>query len=249
MRQATIVRLVVLALSVVFVALPGPASALTPIQPGSRMSIVDLDGERRAIGSCSLGYVFDGRGDLAGKVYISTAAHCATDVGDDVMLLETGEVFGDYAAIGDLRTSPCLDDASLACPDDWALIEVRPEYRDRVSAAFKGYPQYPTGYTNPGQTKEDDPIRQTDWPYGGVPRQATMVNDTDAAYVISGPVIPFDSGGPLAHIDSGEALGLVSRGHNCQLPSLSCQTYSGPTVQGILARAADAGFAVKLRTV
>lgn len=216
-----------------------PANAVVPIQPGSRMSVVDLAGEHRAIGSCSLGYVFDGHGQLDGKIYIATAAHCATDVGDDVMLFETGEVFGDYAAIGDSRSSA----------SDWALIEVRPEYHDRVSPGFKGYPQFPRGYTNPGKTKTDDAIRQTDWPYGGVPRQARLVEDSDEVYVISGPVIPFDSGGPLAHLESGEGLGIVSRGHNCRLPSLSCETYSGPTVQGILANAADAGFPVKLETV
>jgi hypothetical protein len=227
------------ALVVGIVGIPSGASAVVPIQPGSRMTLVDLDGEHRAIGTCSLGYVFDGKDEHTGKVFISTAAHCATDVGDDVMLLETSEVFGDYAAIGDSSTSA----------GDWALIEVRPEYHARISAAFKGYPQYPTDRTVPGHTAEGDSIRQTDWPYGGVPRQSRLVSDTGESYVIAGPVIPFDSGGPLAHEASGGALGLVSRGHNCRLPSLSCETYSGPTVQGILGKAAEAGFPIDLRTV
>lgn len=239
MRRVRIVQSLLGVFIVALAILPSPASAVVPIQPGSRMSLVDLAGEHQAIGSCSLGYVFDGKGDHEGKVFISTAAHCATDVGDDVMLLETGEVFGDYAVIGDSRTSA----------GDWALIEVRPEYYDRVTAAFKGYPQYPTGATVPGHTGEGDAIRQTDWPHGGIPRQSALVSDDGETYVIAGPVIPFDSGGPLAHIGTGGALGLVSRGHNCTFGPFQCQTYSGPTVQGIVGKAGSAGFPVELRTV
>jgi hypothetical protein len=118
-----------------------------------------------------------------------------------------------------------------------------------VSAAFKGYPQYPTTYTVPGHTNDGDSIRQTDWPYGGVPRTSTLVSDDGETYVISGPVIPFDSGGPVAHEATGGALGLVSRGHDCSLPSLDCETYSGPTVQGIVGAGGAAGFPIELRTV
>ncbi len=232
--------LLVFALSAGYIGAASPAQAIIPIQPGARMSLVDLAGERQAIGFCSLGYVFDGKGELDGRVFIATAAHCATDVGDDVMLLETSEVFGDFAVIGSRE----------GAAGDWALIEVRPAFYDRVSPAFEGYPDFPTGHTVPGQTKAGNAIRNTDWPDAGtVPRESVLVEDSDETYVIDGPVIPFDSGGPLAHIDSGKALGIVSQGHNCQLPSLLCETYSGPTVQGILARAAEADFPVSLRTV
>ncbi len=217
-----------------------PAQAIIPIQPGGRTSLVDLAGQRQAIGFCSLGYVFDGQDDLEGKVFIATAAHCATDVGDDVMLLETSEVFGEFAVIGNRK----------GAAGDWALIEVFPAFHDRVSPAFEGYPDFPTGYTVPGKTKADDAIRNTDWPDAGtIPRESVLVEDAGQSYVIDGPVIPFDSGGPLAHIPSGAALGIVSQGHNCAFGPFSCETYSGPTVQGILGHATGAGFPVTLRTV
>ncbi|MFN2525634.1 MAG: hypothetical protein ABR505_05140 [Actinomycetota bacterium] len=215
----------------------GPA--VVRIQPGSRITVVDLAGPNQAIGSCSVGYVFDGKRKVKGKVFIATAAHCMTDPGDDVMLLETGEAFGEYAVLG----------SSDSAATDWALIEVFPEYQERVSPAFKGYPQYPVGYTTPDDAAAGDAIRQTDWPYGGLPREAILTEMDEQVYVLEGPVIPFDSGGPLAHMDSGFALGLVSQGQDCPLPSLHCASYTGPTIQTVLKQATAAGFPITLRTV
>jgi putative CocE/NonD family hydrolase len=214
----------------------GSAAGSGPIQPGARMTIIDVEGDDKAIGSCTLGFVFDGVGARAGTTYVSTAAHCVRGVGQDVGLLGTGEVFGDVAVIGDSSSSAT----------DWALIAVRPDAEPRVSAAMRGHPQYPQGSTVPGTTTAGDVVQQTDL---GAPRQGELVDDDPETYRIAGPVIPFDSGGPLAHVPSAGGLGLVSRGHDCALPSLRCASYSGPTVQGILAKAAAAGFPIALRSV
>ncbi len=233
-----------------YIGAAAPAHAIIPIQPGTRMSLVKLTGDMSgwAMGTCTLGYVFDGKDELEGRVFFGIAAHCVTAVDDDVMLFETGEVFGDVAVKGG-----DIADVSgrKGADDDWALIEVRPEFYDRVSPAMEGYPEFPTGYTKPAKTATDDAIRQTDWPDAGVnAREAALVEDTKELYVIVGDVIPFDSGGPLVHIASGKALGLVSQGENCPPPfSLDCESYLGPTIQGILARATLAGFPVTLRTV
>ena len=56
-------------------------------------------------------------------------------------------------------------------------------------------------------------------------------------------LFPGVQGGPLVHIGTGRALGIVSR-----LCAGTCSE-EGPTVQGILAKAASRGFSVTLRTV
>jgi hypothetical protein len=67
--------------------------------------------------------------------------------------------------------------------------------------------------------------------------------DDNELYDVTGPIHWGDSGGPLVHVRTGKALGIVSR-----LCAGACSE-EGPTVQGILAKAAAAGFPVTLRTV
>ncbi len=74
-------------------------------------------------------------------------------------------------------------------------------------------------------------------------RTAIMGSDDAQTYDVSGPIHWGDSGGPLVHKRTGKALGIVSR-----LCAGACSE-EGPTVQGILAKAAAAGFPVTLRTV
>lgn len=58
-----------------------------------------------------------------------------------------------------------------------------------------------------------------------------------------GRLIVGDSGGPLVHIPPGKAYGIVSR-----LCVGICEE-EGPTVEGLLAKAAARRFTVTLRTV
>ena len=66
--------------------------------------------------------------------------------------------------------------------------------------------------------------------------------DAESHEVIA-PLIFGDSGGPLVHVASGKAYGIVSR-----LCIGVCEE-EGPTVEGLLAKAAARGFTVTLRTV
>lgn len=225
MRSRSSVMLALMA--VVMNLAPSAASAVAPIQPGSRISI-------EGVPSCTLGFIFDGKGRMSGKVFGTTAAHCAPRPGLKVSLLESQEVFGKIAVTGGF---------------DWALVEVFPAYYERVSASVKGYPRFPSGYTRPWKTRYGDAIQQTDWPYGGIPRQARMLKDAAREYSAEGPVISTDSGGPVVHVESGAALGLVSWQAECHLPSTGCSTFGGPSVQGILSMAADEGFPIALRTI
>jgi hypothetical protein len=67
--------------------------------------------------------------------------------------------------------------------------------------------------------------------------------DNTELYDVSGPIHWGDSGGPLVHIRTGKALGIVSR------PCAGLCSEEGPTVQGILAKAASRSFPVTLNTV
>jgi len=188
---------------------------------------------------CTLNFVYDGVGDDRGRTFIGTAAHCVSKVGDDV-LLSTRETFGDVAWIGN-------EDATAP---DVALVEIRREFLSRVSPAVKGYPAYPTGVTTRQDTVVGDLVQISGYGMGfnstTLTRQSrvgVMNYDDDEIYDLVGPVIFGDSGGPIVHIESGKALGIVSR------LCIGICTEEGPTVQGLLAQASAAGFNVALRTV
>jgi hypothetical protein len=214
----------------------GPA-----IQPGVRIAVVDLEGdpvtqEGMAIGGCTGGFVFDGVKDDTGKTYLGTAAHCVRHVGEAVSLLETGEEFGDVAYLGDPEVY------------DVALIAIRKEFLPRVKAGMRGHEDVPKRVASPGRTKAGDAVLVNDLVV--VPKDpGSLVRDDARNYVVDAPIIPFDSGGPLVHVRSGGALGVVSLGNDCAAGPFECATYSGPTVHGALGEYARHGFTLRLRTV
>ena len=208
-------------------ALPGTAAAAGTLQPGAY--------HETDAGSCTLNFVYDG----GGKTYLGTAAHCVERVGQPVQDID-GETFGTVAFIGDQNTTEW----------DFAFIEVQAEDLGRVSPAVKGHPAFPKGSTTPPETTTGDTIQLSGYGLGygtskptQEQRQAVMGFDDTELYTVSGPIHWGDSGGPLVHIGTGKALGIVSR-----LCVGGCSE-EGPTVQGILAKAAARGFAVTLRTV
>ena len=223
--------LVLLALAAA--AVPGtPASAANGfLQPGDYMVAGSA--------ACTTNFVYDGTGSLAGKVYLGTAAHCVTNVGQDVADIN-GTVWGDVAIIG--------NEGDTAT--DWAFIEVRAAHVSRVRAFVKGHSQYPTGVTTPGETAFGDRVQVSGYGLGfdlvshtQEKRQAILTYDDASVHDVAGPIDFGDSGGPHVHIPTGKALGIVSR-----LCVGTC-TETGPTVQGILNQAAPRGFTVTLRTV
>jgi len=219
-------RAAILASALSALALPAVAGA-APIQPGAY--------HETDAGACTLNFIYDG----GGKVYAGTAAHCVSAIGQDVRD-EDGVVFGDVAFIGD-------EDATET---DYAFIEIRASALSRVSPAVKGWPSYPTGATTSSQTAVGDQVVSSG--YGLVfsllaltreQRPALLTFDDAEIQTVLGALIFGDSGGPLIHKPTGRALGIVSR-----LCIGLCEE-EGPTVEGLLAKAAARGFSVTLRTV
>ena len=207
--------------------LPSAASAAVTLQPGAY--------HETDAGSCTLNFVYTG----GGKTYLGTAAHCVASIGQPVRDID-GTAFGKVAFIGDQNTTAW----------DFAFIEVDPEDLGRVSPAVKGWPAFPKGVTTPAETLLGDSIQLSGYGlgYDTTPatqeqRRAVMGSDDASTYTVSGPIHWGDSGGPLVHIGTGKALGIVSR-----LCAGACSE-EGPTVQGIIAKAASRGFAVSLRAV
>jgi hypothetical protein len=226
------IRTCVAVLSAAFVTTAAPAAAQDPIQPGDYM---ESGGS-----ACTLNFAYDGTGAQAGKTFMGTAAHCVTKVGDDVAL-EDGTVFGDVALIGD----------ETAAAPDYAFIEVRPAFVSRVSPALKGHPTLPRGgYTRSAETKTGDLIQQSGYGIGAnfinvtrEQRRSALVYDDAEEHGIAGYSIFGDSGGPYVHLPTGKAFGIVSRA------CIDICQEQGPTVEGLLAKAAARGFTVTLRTV
>ena len=220
-----------LATLVATLCLAPAAQAQTPIQPGA---MLQTDG-----GQCTLNFVFDGLGRNAGKVYIGTAAHCGEKVGQDARDIDD-QPFGQFAFIAD------ADDAAF----DYAFIEVAPEHLGRVDPALKGHPELPKGFTTPDETEAGDMIQMSGYGLGfgetqptQESRQTILQSDDADIFTLSGPSVNGDSGGPFVHIPTGKALGLVS-----QYGFFHGSTDVGPTIEGVLAKAAKAGFPVSLRS-
>lgn len=207
----------------------GPAEADTnKIQPGDVAYVSE--------GQCTLNFVFDGPG---GKTYIGTAAHCVDKVGDAVATSQYGD-FGEVAWIGD------ADETEL----DFAFIEVWSQFEDAIDPSVRGHPDYPIGYTIRQDTIIGDKIQISGYGVGydltyptQTKRFGIHFSDNEKVYRMDGLDTWGDSGGPLVHVYSGKAYGIVSRA------CIDICTSTGPTVEGMLALAAEDGFAVTLRTV
>lgn len=213
------------------IAVASPASAINGvIQPGDYMVAGNS--------ACTNNFVFDGTGAQAGKVYVGTAAHCVTSVGQDVRNINN-LLWGDVAIIGDAN----------GISTDWAFIEVRAGVA--VSAAVKGHPTYPRlGFTTPTLTATGDQVQISGYGLGYSAtnvsqerRVAILTADTASTHSVAGPIHFGDSGGPLVHIKTGRALGIVSRA------CIDICTETGPSVQGMIDQAAARSFHVTLRTV
>ena len=209
-------------------AVPASAQAAATLQPGAY--------HETDAGSCTLNYVYTHGSDTV----LGTAAHCVDSVGQRVRDID-GVEFGSVSFVGDATSSDGWD---------FAFIKVDAEDLGRVSPAVKGWPAYPKGYTTPAETVAGDSIQISGYGLGYGTTQPTqeqrtatlMFDDADMAGVV-GPIHWGDSGGPLVHKKTGKALGIVS-----ELCAGTC-TEMGPTVQGILNKAASRGYSVTLRTV
>ena len=203
------------------------ASAAVTLQPGAY--------HETDAGSCTLNFAYTGNG----RTYLGTAAHCVEKIGQVTYDID-GVAFGKVAFIGDADTTEW----------DFAFIEVDAEDTGRVSPAVKGHPTYPRGTTVPTDTAVGDTIQLSGYGLGYGTTKTTqesctalMGSDDADWYSVSGPIHWGDSGGPLVHVRTGKALGIVS-----ELCAGAC-TEMGPTVRGLILKAASRGYRVTLKTV
>lgn len=223
----------IVAVAIASLGLGAPTRAAGTIQPGSELRIGPF--------TCTAGFVFTS----GGTTYVSTAAHCVDEVEQDIADGD-GEVFGDVALEGDGGDIP---DPTL----DWALIRVRPEHVGRVSGAVAGIGAL-NGYTTDGEVGLADIVQVSG--YGRLysltnltrENRVGVVNYYDHEYFeIIGLTDFGDSGGPLVHRATGKAFGTVAQGIGVQ-GVIGVPADFGPTVQGIVEKAALRGLHLTLRT-
>lgn len=229
-----------LAIVLLPILLAAPSMAVGDvIQPGDRML---LGGSTQ----CTLSYVFDGVAGSEGRVFFSIASHCVGALGQ-VIATDNYPAFGEVVYKG----------AAGQTETDIALIEVYSAFHDAVVPDVRGHPGFPTGVATAGTTATGDLVVMSGWGtgFGNLQqtremRQGVLLRHTEAVARIEGPVTPGDSGGPWTLAD-GRALAIVSKivvGFSC-CDSVDAGVWQeGPTVENILATAADSGLPVALRT-
>ena len=220
----------------VLLAFAAPAQAAETLQPGAMLGT--------PIGYCTLGFAFDGTGAQAGKTYFVTAAHCFEDPGEDAQL---GTPAYDYDDVPFGRLA-FIGEADILVTD-YAFIEVDPEDLYRVESWVAGHPQYPSGHSVFTETRLGDEIQFSGWGTGFEFTRPTrerrfgiLTYDDPERFGVVGAQSFGDSGGPLVHIPTGKALGIESS------LCIDICTDEGPTIEGILKKAAARGFGVQLRT-
>lgn len=198
-------------------------AAEAPIRPGAFMD---------APAGCTLNFVFADDSAL----YIGTAGHCTDRIGDRVSTPATG-AFGTVVY------------RRLAGWDDVALIRIDQDQRSRVGIALERFGA-PTGVTLAAETAAGDAIGLEG---NGVllgeaaatrSRIGVLGGDTDGYFVAELPALFGDSGGPVVHLGSGKALGVVSG----IAPTVPPGTFAGTTIDRMLILASQAGFALRLVT-
>ena len=223
--------------------LPAPAAAAEgSIQPGDWAGVG---------AGCTLGWAFDGSD---GAVYFGIAAHC-TELGEEVFIADPagppapagpapGESLGFVVARG-------ADDSDVA--QDVALIRVRASVAARVSGELRGHPGIPTGVIDPSTVAAQDPLQLSGWgtafevaPATRESRQAILLRGNELSWEGVAPVTGGDSGGPVAHVGTGAAIGFVKGGACGDSAGGSC-TFWGPSIAALQRVAATLGVALTLR--
>jgi hypothetical protein len=174
------------------------------------------------------------------KAYIGTAAHCTDEV---------GQRLGTFGA--DDFGTVVYDSDDIDSPVDFALVQID---ADKVGMA---HPQMfgavaPTGFVTADDLALGDVLVLHG--YGLVVGQNDVTRDrhgivtdtTEDEYVADTGATFGDSGGPLALLSTGEAVGIISRYGFDQFPPT---TDVGPLIPWILEHLADAGFRVELATI
>jgi hypothetical protein len=237
-----------------FAAVAGSAAAFLATGASAQAQTIQPGAPIVADGSyCTLNWIYDGTGALAGRTYAGTAAHCVSGVGQEVSLADT-TLGSAVERIGQVAFNGDADQPGR----DYAFIEIDAEDLGQVSPALKGHPQIPTGVSTNAQ--KGDLIQFSGYGVGFHVSQPTrearvgVLNFTDGIeHTVLGPVISGDSGGPVANITDGNtAFGIVNTvGVSVNTGGLSPvhAGEGGNDLTFVLQDAADRGFTVTLRTV
>lgn len=216
-------------------AAPAALAAASDIQPGDLYNNI-----------CTLNFVFDGTGRLAGKVYIGTAAHCIDQVGESASTPGSTN-FGKVVYVGDVGSEM---NGVPGVQLDFALIEVHTSFVGRVKADVLGHPGMPTGFTTSSTTATGDVVYISGYGMGfdmtaqtRENRAGVLLSDTPRSFVADTLAVWGDSGGGILHSD-GRALGVVSQYALGYIPPA---TDEGPTVEGVLNEMAALGWPLQLR--
>lgn len=224
---------------------------------------------------CTLNFVFDGVGPLAGKVFFGTAAHCLSGKRDATIdhqwgfnvqgtsnggyLLSSTDFarFASVAYLGDYGDSvnggKGVENGIPGTQHDFALLEVAPAFVPKVAPGVRGHESSPSGFTLSTQTKQGDLLWHSghgtiysDVQLARENHAGVLYSDNPSTFVEVGSSVPGDSGGPIVHSATGKAFGIVSASRvGVAIPPVQ---HVGPTVEGILAELASLGYQVQLRT-
>lgn len=236
---------------------PTPAYAQTPedalLRPGAGM--VDPGGDAadpvpmtELDTFCSWNWIFHDvvtRDPATGtyptpSAYIGTAAHCTDEVGQRVAALDIGE-FGTVV----------YDSDDVGSAVDFSLIRIDADKVSEVHPQMFGF-EAPTGFVTSEELAIGDIL--THHGYGLVlgqndltrDRYGLVVGKSDREYVAETMAQFGDSGSPFALLETGEAVGIVSRYGFDQVPP---STDVGPLIPWILESVSAAGFKVELATI
>jgi hypothetical protein len=215
-------------------AILAPAAVGVPVQPGAFVEIGSHP--------CTLGFVFDGVGPADGREFVSTAAHCVDNVGQHA-LDGRGDTIGRIALVGPAAAGPA---------GDVALVEIGITRVPKVRPAVRGHVDYPAGFTTAADTPTNDLISISGYgdPYvsdrrSREQRQGRLRFDDAFSFQAVGPIATGDSGAPIVQVSTGKAIGTIA--DLCYGGGADCDASRGPTVQGILRWAAQAGVPLRLR--
>jgi len=226
---------------------PVGAAVVAPIQPGANIgdfspqSCIDPN---VCIG-CTLNFVFS---DAADRLFIGTAGHCTTHVGQQIVLVGDGSTIGEvtfretgaYASDLEVLMDPVGWAGYVTNDIDFALIAIDPERYSEVSPAVRGWGG-PTGVAEPSETEAGQLILQFGQGHGirDTPlqaRQGVLIDHDEEMFEFAMPVSGGDSGSPVIHAATGKALGHVHGFHN------------GSSLPRILRVLAEAGYDLEIVT-
>ena len=264
-RSALLTAAIVLAAATAFAVAPAdvevgpptPAYAASPdealLRPGAGMVEPGADTEEPVPMTeldtfCSWNWVFHDvvrRDPQTGtyptpKAYIGTAAHCTDEVGQRVAAVDIGE-FGTVV----------YDSDDIESQVDFSLVRIDADKVGQVHPQMFGFAA-PTGFVTSEELAVGDVLAHHG--YGLLlgqndvtrDRYGLVVGKTEHEYVAETMAQFGDSGSPFARLETGEAVGIVSRYGLDRVPP---STDVGPLLPWILQHLADAGFRVELATI